>query len=154
MLRHNDPSGDQPAEAWTHEINTTVRSYQKKYGGQDLGVNGNASMLTESSEDVWGKNYPQLRKIKVIYQSIRSLWEAKCPPFSWQVHGLSSRRVEQGQTALMKYCRQNLTLIVFSISTSLSSLIIQIPRRRISRFKLDGRFPSNFTYWINHFSNH
>lgn len=46
-------------------MNEAIRSYQKIQGGKDLGINGNSSMLNERSEDVWGPNYPRLRKIKV-----------------------------------------------------------------------------------------
>lgn len=67
--RHHDPAGDEGAEAWTHEINNATRFYEKKYGGQDLGVNGNACMFVEKSEDIWGTSYPRLRKIKVVLPS-------------------------------------------------------------------------------------
>ncbi|KAK5059702.1 hypothetical protein LTR84_009585 [Exophiala bonariae] len=64
---HHDPAGDQRAEQWTHEMNNAVRSYEKRYGARDLGVNGNASMLIEKSEDVWGQHYFRLRRIKAKY---------------------------------------------------------------------------------------
>ncbi|KAL2672499.1 hypothetical protein Neosp_013211 [[Neocosmospora] mangrovei] len=63
---HNDIAGDERAQSWVHDMIEVARSYQRKYA-KDLGVNGNACSSKEKSEDVWGKNYPRLQRIKAKY---------------------------------------------------------------------------------------
>lgn len=81
--RHHTSASDQEATAWLHASTSIIRRYQTRNGGKDLGLAANATSISASPQDVWGKSYENLRTIKasllelINTNNIQLIWFAQ-----------------------------------------------------------------------------